>query len=210
MSDEADREDRSSRLVDGDRLALEQMLFGCHERLLHHIREKLPTSLRSVVDVDDILQLTYVAAFRGVGQFQARTEPAFYRWLATIAENQVLDAIKAKQRKKRGGDFRRIEQPGAGEASSMANLLEEISTGGGSPSAIVAGDEGIKALQVAMAGLADDHRQVIRLSCLEGKSLDVAAEEMGRPRDAIRGLLYRAKKNLRDAMGQSSLWFSRQ
>ena len=169
MSDESERENLLRRLIEGDRLALEQMLFSFHDRLLLHIRKKLPASLKTVVDADDILQQTYVAAFRNFGNFEPRSARAFYRWLATIAENQVLDAIKGQKRKKRGGDFKRLESRPSENYSSMANLLDVLSGGGRSPSMLAARAEGVRALQVAMAGLADDYREVIRLTCIEGK-----------------------------------------
>ena len=156
MPDQSDHQHLLNRLAQGDRTALEHLLFDYHDRLLHHIREKLPSSLQTIVGAEDILQQTYVAAFRGLGQFEPRSDRAFYRWLTKIAENQVLDAIKAQGRKKRGGDFRRVGQPKPQQDTSMANLLEELSDGGRSPSTIAARAEGVRALQVAMAGLKGD------------------------------------------------------
>ena len=67
----------------------------------------------------------------------------------------------------------------------------------------------VEALQVAITGLPDDQRQAIHLN-LSGLSLDEIAETMNRTEAAVRGLLHRAKRALREAMGRSSKWFSKQ
>jgi RNA polymerase sigma-70 factor (ECF subfamily) len=184
------------------------LLFAYHDRLLRHIGARLPASLRPLVDAEDILEQTYVMAFRALGQFQPRSERAFYRWLVTVGENQLRDAIKAQRRKKRGGKRQRVQRAPSEQTTTKGELLDRVCGDDRSPSTVAARNEGVRALQVALARLNDDYRQVLRLSYLEAKSLDEVADEMGRSKDAVRGLLYRARQKLRDAMGQSSLWFS--
>ena len=54
-----------------------------------------------------------------------------------------------------------------------------------------------------------NYRDVVRLYHLDGLDLDEVTRQTGRAPDAVRGILYRARKKLRDAMGQSSLWLSK-
>lgn len=65
------------------------------------------------------------------------------------------------------------------------------------------------ALVAQIEGLPEDQQQAVRLSCLQGKSLNATANTLGRSPAAVRGLLYRAKQRLRDALGHSSRWFGR-
>ena len=58
--------------------------------------------------------------------------------------------------------------------------------------------EAERALHVAIAGLPDDYRQVIRLRYLEGKSIAETAAAMDRTSNAIRALTDRAKKKLQE------------
>jgi DNA-directed RNA polymerase specialized sigma24 family protein len=50
---------------------------------------------------------------------------------------------------------------------------------------------------------------VLTFVVLQGKDFDEVARQMDRSPDAVRGLLYRAKKELRAQMGRSSLYLSR-
>jgi DNA-directed RNA polymerase specialized sigma24 family protein len=60
-----------------------------------------------------------------------------------------------------------------------------------------------------MARLPADQREAIRESFLNGKTIEGVAQAMGRTVDAVRGLIHRGKKNLAEAMGRSSKWFSK-
>ena len=75
------------------------------------------------------------------------------------------------------------------------------------PAATVRQDN-IACMQDALANLPEEQREVIRLHYLQDQSILQVAEGMNRTPDAVRGLCYRARKNLRTLMGQSSQYFS--
>ena len=77
-----------------------------------------------------------------------------------------------------------------------------------SPSHRVQRGESIDAMKLAMAHLPGDQQEIVQRRYLQGQSLDQIAEETGRTKDAVRGLCFRARKNLRAVMGRSSLYFS--
>jgi len=199
-------EDVIARAATGDEDALVELLLAHHDRLAQHISEKLPVAMQAVIDAGDVLQQTYIDAFVAIGRLELRSEKAFFRWLTTIADHRLIDAVKSLKRKKRGGDHQRAY---SGPSSSMADLLELLSDSITSPSGQAARNEGIQVLESALGSLPDDYRQAVRLRYLEGKGIEEIAPEMDRTPDAVRGLLYRALKKLRDAMGQSSLYLSR-
>ena len=62
--------------------------------------------------------------------------------------------------------------------------------------------------QTAIGNLSPEHREVIQRYYLLDQSLQEIAEAMGRTKEAVRGLCYRARKDLREIMGGSSLFFS--
>ena len=62
--------------------------------------------------------------------------------------------------------------------------------------------EAVHAVQVAVASLPEDYREVIRLRYFEGKTLSDTAAAMARSPDAVRALTDRAKKQMRDALGR--------
>jgi len=208
MTETQSNKELIARAVAGDEDALVELLLAHHDRLAQHISQKLPVAMQAVIDADDVLQQTYIDAFVAIGRLELRSEKAFFRWLATIADHRLVDAVKSLKRKKRGGDLQRV-YPG-GQSSSMNDLLALLSDSIKTPSKQAARNEGIQALESALGGLPEDYRQAVRLRYLEGKGIEEIAAEMGRQPDAVRGLLYRALKKLRDAMGQSSLYLSKQ
>jgi RNA polymerase sigma-70 factor (ECF subfamily) len=197
-----------ARAVAGDRSALEELLLSQSPRLERHIAPKIPASLQGILSVEDVLQETFVQAFCTIGSFEFRSAQALSGWLTTIAENQLLDSVKAQQREKRGGERRQVRGPVDGQTSSILDLIEMLSDGGHTPGRSVARREAIQAIQVGIAGLPEDQREAIRMHLLEGKSLADTATAMHRSSGAVRALIQRGKEQLRAAMGRASLWLS--
>lgn len=194
-----------TRAVAGDRPSLERLLLAEYVHLERHIRACLPGELQSIVGVEDILQQTFVCAYRSIHDYQLRNSGYFHAWLRAIADHRIQDSLRSERRKKRGGDQRILR---GCDDSSMRAIVELISGSVRTPSQSVAVHEATQALQVALAGLPDDQRDAIRLRFLDGLSLEETATRMRRTTNAVRGLVHRAKQALRDAMGRSSRWFS--
>ena len=191
--------------VSGDRFALERLLLAHYDDLARRIGAKLPLRLQATHAVEDILQLTFMQVFRDIGGFEQRADAAFGAWLARIAEHRLLDAIKQHDRQKHGGDLRQV-QNNSRDDSRILPLWDWIVAADTSPSSVVAREEMLQALSVALATLPDDQRAAIRLRLLDGKSLEETAAELGRTPDAVRGLIHRGKQQLAAAMGRASLW----
>lgn len=192
--------------IAGDQQALEQLLVACFDELTRYLERKVPSDLGRVVQADDILQQTYCQAFRDIGRFQARAPGAFYHWLRSIADNRLLDAVRTERRQKRGGGWKRLSATGGRE--SRRSFLQMLSAEVRTPSSLAAGREAERALNVALAGLSEEYRTVIQLRHLQGLSIEQVATEMKRSADVIRGLLYRARKKLREALERPSLWMN--
>ncbi|MBC7853130.1 MAG: sigma-70 family RNA polymerase sigma factor [Pirellulaceae bacterium] len=191
--------------VGGDRIALERLLLAQYDLLAGRIGAKLPTRLQATQAVEDILQLTFLQAFSDIGQFERRADATFGNWLARIADNRLCDAIKQHDCAKHGGDLRRLEDA-AGNDSSILSLWDWIASADTSPGSIVAREEAVQAMQVALAALPSDQRAAIRMRFLEGKSLEETAAALDRTPDAVRGLVHRGKEQLLAAMGRASKW----
>jgi RNA polymerase sigma-70 factor, ECF subfamily len=191
--------------VAGDRVALEQLLLAHYDHLERQISSKLPPRLQSTQAVEDILQLTFLQAFRDIGRFQPQVGATLGDWLARIADNRLCDAIRHHDRKKHGGDLRQIEEAPRDD-SRILSLWDWIAAADASPGSVAARSEALHALQIALAALPPDQHEAIRLRLLEGKSLEEAAAAMGRTPDAVRGLVHRGKQGLQEAMGRASRW----
>jgi RNA polymerase sigma-70 factor (ECF subfamily) len=199
--------DLVAQAIAGDRLALERLLLAHYTSVARHLAPMLPASLQSVVSIEDILQETFSQAFRDVCKLGHCSQRSFAAWLKTVAENRLQDTIRTLKRRKRGGDRRQVR--GADDrCSSAVGLLELVSGGGDTPSRSFARRDAIRAVQVALARLPDDHRQAVCLRYLDGKSLEEAAGEMNRSPGAVHGLIDRAKKALGATLGRLSLYCS--
>ncbi len=191
--------------VTGDRVAFERLLLAHYDELARRIEAKLPPRLQSTQAVEDILQLTFLQAFRDIAHFQQRTDATFGDWLARIAENRLCDAIRQHDRPKHGGDLQCVGDSPRDD-SRILSLWDWIAADDTSPPSAAVRGEALQALQVALAALPDDQRMAIQLQQLEGKSVEETAVALGRTPGAIRGLVHRGKLELVAALGRASQW----
>ncbi|MCH7812432.1 MAG: sigma-70 family RNA polymerase sigma factor [Planctomycetes bacterium] len=198
-----------AQAVGGDMVALERLLLSYASRLQARLAKKLPLSLRSVVAADDVLQDAFVEAFRGIGSFQPAGRFAFYRWLSTIAEHRLQDAIKAHRAAKRGGGRAKLEAARNPWCDSLDDLLELLGGSKSTPSRSAARHEAAIAVQVGLASLKEDYRQVIELRHLQGLPVAETAQLMGRTPDAVRNLCRRGLEELHAVLGRSSDYLTR-
>src|SRR5262245_23679710 len=112
-------EELLSKAVGGDTAALATLL----ERYGGDVRGRLQIEPKwsSLIDADDVMQVTYLEAFLQIRRFQPQGLPAFIGWLARIAENNLRDAIKELERIKRPPPERRIS-PSTPQESCTAFL----------------------------------------------------------------------------------------
>lgn len=191
----------------GDRAALERLLLDLYAPLVRHLTPRLPESLQSVLSIEDVLQETFSQVFTDIGCFKPTTPAAFYAWVTTIADHRLTDARRALRRKKRGGDYQPAHQPAT--TSSAACLVELLAAEQTTPSQSFAREEAIQAVQLAMAELPADQLQAVRLRFVEGRSADEIAAAMQRTPGAVRGLLDRAKRAMRETLSRASHYFHR-
>jgi RNA polymerase sigma-70 factor (ECF subfamily) len=195
--------------VQGDRAALDRLLLHHFDELVDYISARLPDTLRPVVNVDDLLQETYLRAIRGIRKFEIRDADAFGGWLKVIADRQIHTAVTARRARKRSGRLRKHGVQSPGRKSSIAQLVDMLADPRETPQRAVQRKEAVRALHVTLAGLPDSQRTAVRLHHLDGMTVDETASALDCTKGAVRGLLQRARLSLRDAMGQSSRWFAR-
>jgi DNA-directed RNA polymerase specialized sigma24 family protein len=91
MEPHASRETLVCRAQGGDRDAFEELFATYRERLAAVVRCRLGAGLRGRVEVEDVLQETFVRAFPAVARFEERHADSFFLWLSGIAVNVVSD-----------------------------------------------------------------------------------------------------------------------
>jgi len=193
--------------VAGDRQALRKLLLTFAERLRRHVRQIFPAALRQHVDVEDILQQTYIKAYEQIGQLRCPSTRVLGSWLRTIAERQLLDRLKEVRAAKRGGHIRHVRLQG-GLSASLDVLAQSLVDQGPSPSSVATKREQVQCLRIAMAEMRLKHRQVLALRYLENRSVAEAAQMLEISPGAVKMRTARALQALRKIIGSSSAFFS--
>ena len=137
------------------------------------------TLLGSAADAEDVVQETFLGAFRRLGAFEGRS--AVKTWLTRI----LLNHASKLRRSKRVRKAESVESPRASDDRSLRTA-----------SAATAVDSRVDVMQM-LDVLSPDHRQVIVLRELEGLSYEEIAEALGVPRGTVESRLHRARQELK-------------
>ncbi len=201
---------RVREAADGSEDALMALLRHAGPGLRGHLASRVGSVWRSVLDEDDVLQVTYLEAFLRVRSFRAPegagAAQAFFGWLRRIAENNLTDAIRGLESAKRPNPRRRVVASSPEE--SFVALVEVLGATSTTPSRVAARDEAGELMRETLEQLPPDYARVITLYDLQGKSPADVAQEMGRTQGAVFMLRARAHDRLKDLLGPESRFFS--
>lgn len=144
---------------------------------------------RDEVDAEDVVQETYLRAFRSWTTFQPGTDVR--RWLFTIARNVFLRS------KERGRREVTLDDDGA-EAVDAVQAHDAWLRKGLDP-LLARADLG-PAIDEALASLPDTFRSVVVLVDLEDQSYEDAAAVLDIPVGTVRSRLFRGRKLLQEKL----------
>ncbi len=194
------------RAVRGDRQALADLVERHAEDARRSLGIAIPTRFQSTLSLDDVMQQAYTDAVLGIGRFEHRGDGSFSAWLAALARNNLLNAIRMLDTDKRGG--------GRGHAvvddSSFVQLFEAVGGVSATPSRDVATREAKSAVEASIDRLPELYRNVVRMYDLEERPVGAIAEELGRSAGAIYMLRARAHRMLAELLGTASRYLSMQ
>lgn len=199
-------QDLFEKAVRGDDDALRALLQRHGPQVHTVISGKIGRQWQTVLDADDVMQVTYLEAFMQIDQLMARDPASFTRWLTRIAENNLRDVIKVLERPKRPPPRKRVQALGG--ADSYVELLDLLASDSATPSRTAAKQEVVRMVDTALGELPGDYGTVIRLYDLEGGSAAQVAASMNRSVGAVHMLRSRAHVRLREMLGPPSKFFS--
>ena len=188
--------------IAGDRDAVAKLLEEHGEALRRRVQSKIAKRFQSVLDVDDVVQVTFLEVFLRIGRFENRGVGSFQAWLRRIADNNLIDAIRSLEAAKQMPPEKRITFQNGGESS--AALLDVIGFTTGTPSRQAVATETHALLRQAVSQLPRDYAQVLTLYDLEGVPMDDVAKKLGRSAGAVYMLRARALDYLRESWGGQS------
>src|SRR5262249_9475640 len=165
----------------GSQEALGQMLEAYRSYLMLVARGWLAPDLQAKGGASDLVQETFIEAFRAFPRFDGNTEAEVGAWLCRLVLNNAADFT----RRYRGTDKRDvgIEVPLPGDGSSGKGA-GGVPADGSSPSAQAIKHEETQALHRALVRLPADQREVIRLHHEQDLSFEEGGRLMGRSPNA--------------------------
>ena len=179
----------------GDPQALSRAFEKHRRRLAVLVHYKLGTRAREFTDSEDIVQETCLRAFRDIDRFTYQSPGSFFRWLAAIANHVIADRVRAQNRECRAGEevrFRSETNPQGPEPADTKT-----------PSRLLAQQEAVERLLARLDALPEDYRQAILLAKIERLSTAEMSERLGKSREAVALLVYRALKRFRELSAAS-------
>ncbi len=188
----------------GDRDALDRLFQRHSEYVKSSIRVEFGRRLQARTEADDLLQETFLQAFRSIAQYRGQSRATFRSWLSSIARH-VVQSHARRHRAQKADLAREVSLAceftlRGGTSVVLGGCLDGD---GETPSTVLRREERFKRLETALRSLSPDHRQVIQLLHLQGLSVKEAARRMRRSPNATSVLLFRALLKLKAAFGHT-------
>ena len=172
----------------GDHKAF-HVLMDRHSRGLFRLAQSLSDG-RS--DAEDIVQETFVAAFKSLNSFDARA--SVKTWLTRILMRRAAKIWNKQKNQRRtlSIDAAARSMNGATGESAGGSMAEQI----GIASTITLIDQRLDLMETIRT-LAPEFRETVVLREIEGLSYQEIADTLGVPRGTVESRLYRARAELR-------------
>ena len=158
-----------------------RLLVERHSRAIHRAAYRITGN---AADADDVVQETFLRAYRALDRFDSRA--AFPTWIHRIAINCSLDLIDARKRR-----------------DSRVNHEEDltaIASGAASPDRVVHGLEMQRAVAAALERLSGNERTAFVLRHFEGMPLEEIGKILGTQLNATKNTVFRAVRKLREQL----------
>jgi RNA polymerase sigma-70 factor (ECF subfamily) len=188
------------RALQGDQEALGRLLEA-QRTALHRLAQRQLGRIAVRVDASDMIQQTFLEAYRSFPQFAGSDAREWVAWLQSILDHKIAGAIRDHTLlQKRNVSRERSLDDSQGQGSP---LKQELDAGHSTPSQKAIRGEEAERLAQALTGLPDDQQKAVRLRHLEGWALADIAQHLGRSTAATAGLLKRGMQALRRQLNRA-------
>ncbi|GLR25903.1 RNA polymerase sigma factor RpoE [Limnobacter litoralis] len=169
------------RVQSGDQAAFNLLVSKYHRR----VARLLTRMVKNQEDIDDVVQETFIKAYRAIGNF--RGESAFYTWIYRIAINTAKNLLVTQSR--RPSALREIADED-NETFEDNSALSNIDT----PESLYESRQIGVAVNDAMTALPEELRSAIVMREIDGLSYEEIAAAMDCPIGTVRSRIFRARE----------------
>jgi RNA polymerase sigma-70 factor (ECF subfamily) len=187
---------------EGDRQEFDRLVRACTRPIVKVLRAEAGKGIQKRFEIDDLLQETFLRAFRSIADFRGEGGDDFMAWLTGIARHVAKDHARKVLAQK--GDVRRevsLERKVQGKDGKSLDILGLLEAQDQSPSRGLRRDERFERLKRALKSLPPDQARVIALARLEGLPIKEVARRMDRSPEATSMLLLRALRKMKALFG---------
>lgn len=188
MSDREIDQQLVKQVQEGDKHAFDLLVIKYQRRLAR----LLSRFVRDSAEVEDIVQETFIKAYRALPSF--RGDSAFYTWLYRIGINTAKNFLVSQGRKAptavSGFDVEDAEN------FEGADQLREMNT----PESELIGKQVAQTVNQALEALPEELRNAIILREIEGLSYEEIANIMSCPIGTVRSRIFRAREAVADRL----------
>ena len=157
-----------------------------HSRAVYRLAHRMTGSPH---DAEDVVQETFLKAYRQLGRFEARAD--FRTWIHRIAVNCAIDHIRARRHRESGRDPADLDSGVLGEVALSTTPLPDRQ--------LLSSEIGDRVADT-MARLTPLERAAFTLRHLEGRTLDEICTALGLKQEAAKHSVFRAVKKMRAAL----------
>jgi RNA polymerase sigma-70 factor (ECF subfamily) len=179
------------KLRSGNSSAMEEFYNIYRNRLYSLVLEQVG---RDQAVAEDLVQEVFLAALDSLDKF--RGDSQLYTWLRSIAFHKINDFYR-----------RQVREPKPKESSPDFDTMKQIEqTGDDEPATltVLESEEIRQSVHQALADLPQDYQDVLVLKYLEEMPVLAISQVMGRSPKSVEGLLSRARKAMRDKLGENN------
>ena len=178
------------RCIAGDKEAAGRVVKMYEERIRAYLQTRI-SPRPSSADVQDLAQEVFLKAFRHIRSFVPQSEGGTAKlgsWLCEIAKNLAIDWHRQRKRRVKTVEL----DANDGAAFSVPTAPEQEAARQQSEVARIAD------------GLCDEHREILLLREVQGKSYKEIAQICGIPENTVKSRLFRAREDIRSYRKGSS------
>lgn len=171
------------RVQAGDKLAFNLLVSKYHRR----VARLLTRMVRNQEDIEDVVQDTFIKAYRAIGNF--RGDSAFYTWIYRIAINTAKNLLVTQGRRPST-----LKESNDGDSETFEDnaALSNIDT----PESLYQTKQIGEAVNEAMAALPEELRSAIVMREIDGLSYEEIAAAMDCPIGTVRSRIFRARESI--------------